>query len=272
MPDAGVEEELKMDGFSTRLGRLRAVCILLLAFSAVHRVQSVVIGHYPSTVLINLSVVMTALRYDYSLVSRVAYVSIILNHWIARTNDEEKVLSVLGAGAFAFVESTWTSLTSGFPHTTWYQFYCNLAYTPFLLGTSYTFWGSFGGDCLFFGNEIDVIRVLCFPIAIYMLELIQGYSLIFIFGENRAWHYNGSLALFHGNITLAYFFVWILFGLVIEVSYLPLLLLRDQILHTLRKDGIVLYDVSNILLVTFIYAPLLHGCIISRRTYPDGDS
>ena len=89
-------------------------------------------------------------------------------------------------------------------HTTWAQFVCNILYVPVLLVTYRRV------------VENSWHRVILFPINIWLLEIIQGYSLMFLAGRNLAWFYDTSDAMFHGNIRLYYAFVWWPFGFVVE--------------------------------------------------------
>ena len=68
------------------------------------------------------------------------------------------------------------------------------------------------------------LRVALFPFNIWLLEIVQGYAMIMIFGKNIAWFYGGWDAWFHGNIKLTYFVPWCFLGLVIEFAYVPILL------------------------------------------------
>jgi hypothetical protein len=76
----------------------------------------------------------------------------------------------------------------------------NLFFTPLLMD-------------VYFSNVTDTwMRALLWPINIWMLEIIEGYVLIFLYGFNPAWTYRGSDAFFHGNIKLGYWQFWLPMG------------------------------------------------------------
>ncbi|OQS00838.1 hypothetical protein ACHHYP_02233 [Achlya hypogyna] len=90
-------------------------------------------------------------------------------------------------------------------HTTWAQFWANVLYTPALLYT-YREWVTH-----------PVLRVVLFPFNIWLLEIIEGYALMLIFGRNIAWTYPTKDAYFHENIRLGFAPLWFLLGLALEV-------------------------------------------------------
>ena len=115
-------------------------------------------------------------------------------------------------------------------HTTWAQFFSNVLYLPiFLAIREYVKTSCVASS---FAQE-QIILILLFPFNIWLLEIIEGYALIFIFGRNLAWHYDSSDALFHGNIRLKYFPAWHALGAVVE------LLLWDGVIVSYLMNQIV---------------------------------
>ncbi|KDO20181.1 hypothetical protein SPRG_14529 [Saprolegnia parasitica CBS 223.65] len=90
-------------------------------------------------------------------------------------------------------------------HTTWAQFWANVLYTPLLLFT-YRAW-----------LPSAFLRVVLFPLNIWLLEIVEGYGLMLVFGRNIAWTYNTPDAYFHNNIRTGFAGLWLLLGLALEV-------------------------------------------------------
>jgi hypothetical protein len=92
-------------------------------------------------------------------------------------------------------------------HSSFAQWWMNILYCPFLI---------------FFYREVitsQLLRVVLFPFNIWLLEIVQGYFLQYLFGTNPAWEYRGWDALFHNNIKLQYYPIWFPLGIVIEVLF-----------------------------------------------------
>jgi hypothetical protein len=123
---------------------------------------------------------------------------------------KDRPLSVIGGLGFMVVETCWTALESGSlsgGSTTWVQFWANVVYTPILLVVYRDLIPSMS------------LRILLFPLNVWLLEIIVGYALIGMFGRNTAWFYHTSDARCHGNIRLYYLPVWMLFGCLIEATW-----------------------------------------------------
>ncbi|KAG0005782.1 hypothetical protein BGZ79_001901 [Entomortierella chlamydospora] len=65
-------------------------------------------------------------------------------------------------------------------HTTVHQYIMNVFYIPILIH---------GYHALITPTWL---RILLFPINIWILEIIQGYTLIYLIGYNAAWTYKGK--------------------------------------------------------------------------------
>ena len=109
------------------------------------------------------------------------------------------VRTLLAAFIYSLTESCFTYCESGYAFTSWAQFYCNLLYVPILLDL----YGK-----LF--SSLPWLYVLCFPLNIYILEIIVGHFLIWLHGYNVAWCYrdytdsyaNGCFRLAHAPFWL----------------------------------------------------------------------
>ena len=133
--------------------------------------------------------------------------------WFRLATPTYRGVGVFGATAFSLIETFWTYLFApdGIPgHTTWAQWFANLLYAPILL-----LWY----PALLPGasSAARILRVALYPLNVWLLEIVEGYGLMALFGRNVAWTYEGLPdALFHGNIRLAYAVPWIGMGYALE--------------------------------------------------------
>ncbi|KAF8936234.1 hypothetical protein BGZ58_004436 [Dissophora ornata] len=122
--------------------------------------------------------------------------------WAYTTSFAVKIQCVVGAALFSCtdvlsppkLEYTFYTMTvedpdgtvrvkpfAGRPgHTTIHQYIMNVFYIPFLIH---------GYHALIHST---FLRVLLFPLNIWLLEIIQGYTLIYLIGYNAAWTYRGK--------------------------------------------------------------------------------
>ena len=117
------------------------------------------------------------------------------------------------AFTFSVIEAVFTKMNpdpppgaeKGVSHTTFEQWYLNVLYTPISI-IGYT--NFFNGLAL--SPAVTVaLYILCFPFNIWLLEIIMGYFLIWLYGTNVAWTYVGcDDALFHGNIRSSMYGKW----------------------------------------------------------------
>eukprot|EP00742_Colponemidia_sp_Colp-10_P003373 GILJ01003592.1.p1 GENE.GILJ01003592.1~~GILJ01003592.1.p1 ORF type:complete len:195 (+),score=10.36 GILJ01003592.1:282-866(+) len=62
-------------------------------------------------------------------------------------------------------------------------------------------------------------RIILYPFDAWLFEIICGYFLMFLYGGyNPAWFYVGEDVYCHGNIKMAHGKLWLLLGVVIEVT------------------------------------------------------
>jgi hypothetical protein len=184
--------------------------------------------------------------------SRFAYVAICIYLYVTYTSCLSRTIALTGAIGFIFFETAFTTLGNSLEHksfkighTTWAQFVCNCMYIPILL-------------CAY--REVvkdQTHRILFFPINIWLLEIIQGYSLMFLCGRNIAWFYHTSDARFHGNIRLYYAFVWWPFGALVEALWDPVLMVIAETLKPIHIKLILLVPLFMVISAKFVGWPLL---------------
>lgn len=89
-------------------------------------------------------------------------------------------------------------------HTTWEQFFMNV----FIFGPINT-------DIYRSIIASPVLRIILFPINIWLSEFVVGMYLANIWGK-RGWYYEGQWAFLDGTITLAYTHYWLLLAIANE--------------------------------------------------------
>jgi hypothetical protein len=138
--------------------------------------------------------------------------------WHFLTPLHLKVVSLVFSIIYFFIESTWLNISYNSPDGStsigWYyrgqfstfqQFYCNMLYIPILITLQQAI-------------PSAVARIIIFPLQIWLLEIIEGYFLILLYGLNPAWNYNNQAdARFHGLIKLNYWKYWLLMGIAFEL-------------------------------------------------------
>ena len=165
--------------------------------------------------------------YGYISVALLAY------SWSTYLQKSQKLNSLVYAAGFSIIEFIFTSFHSAdkdgkmkmnFPHinlanghTTWPQFWCNTA----------TLWLFI--DYYMQSIPSPIIRLVLFPINIWLLEVIEGYFLIFLYGRNVAWTYEGSDAFFSGNVKLSYWKYWLMLSGCLEIGYPTIQFVLEQV-------------------------------------------
>ena len=56
--------------------------------------------------------------------------------------------------------------------------------------------------------------IIVFPVFVWIIEIIEGYILIFMYGKNMAWNYYGNDVYFSGTIKLGFWKYWFMGGLI----------------------------------------------------------
>ena len=180
------------------------------------------------------------------------YVFFCVYLYVTYTNEMSRSVGLIGASGFIFFETAFTTIGHSLKkkrfemgHTTWAQFVCNVLYVPFLLVT----YRHVLNDSLY--------RVILFPINIWLLEIVQGYSLMFLAGRNLAWFYDTPDARFHGNIRLYYVFVWWPFGFLVETLWEPVITVLAEEIKPIHLKLIFLVPLLMVLSVKWLGWPLL---------------
>ena len=198
---------------------------------------------------------MPALLTWWPVVVRAYVVAVIAYCWLHYGGPPfVRAVGVVGACGFFAIETLWLSFTATDPATghvvfrrakggggggwktsTLAQWWCNALLLPHtLLGTHQV---ATARLC------VPVVRALLpaawaapalawlqpaaavalFPVAVWSLEIAQGYLLIFLFRRNVAWWYHGDDAYFRGTIKLGHGWAWLALGLAVELAWAPLL-------------------------------------------------
>eukprot|EP00164_Ancoracysta_twista_P013692 GFYU01021962.1.p1 GENE.GFYU01021962.1~~GFYU01021962.1.p1 ORF type:complete len:184 (+),score=57.34 GFYU01021962.1:152-703(+) len=143
--------------------------------------------------------------------------------WWLLTTWSMKLLGIVAAGCFSCIEYTWYSITTENEdgsvsitpfaptcrkgHTTWDQFYCNVLYTPILLLVYRLYF------------PLWWLRIAVFPFNVWLLEIVEGYFLMWVRGHNTAWYYMGASAFCHGNINIDFIWEWYVMGAAVEFAF-----------------------------------------------------
>ncbi|RKP05086.1 hypothetical protein THASP1DRAFT_33086 [Thamnocephalis sphaerospora] len=144
--------------------------------------------------------------------------------WIYLLEPDVKLRAIFHAACFSVIEFTFYSVTVEMPngdiilrpfskdcragHTTIQQFFANVFYTPILVDVYFALMPDYW-----------LLRVLLFPINIWLLEVVEGYVLTFLYGYNPAWVYYGHDVFFSNNIKLSYWPYWLMLGGVLELAF-----------------------------------------------------
>ncbi|KAF9546938.1 hypothetical protein EC957_009103 [Mortierella hygrophila] len=121
-------------------------------------------------------------------------IALVFIQWFHATSLAVKLQCLIGAGLFSCTEYTFYTMTVESPdgtvsvkpfagrpgHTTVHQYIMNVFYIPILIHSYHAVIGS------------TALRILLFPLNIWLLEMIQGYTLIYLIGYNAAWTYRGK--------------------------------------------------------------------------------
>ncbi|KAJ3252956.1 hypothetical protein HK103_001055 [Boothiomyces macroporosus] len=141
--------------------------------------------------------------------------------YLTTSTLEMKIRGLIGAIGFAPTEYLFYQLTVEdqgrvifaplkFPnrkgHTTLHQFFSNILFLPYIL------------EILTFMPKSIVPFAFLFPFVVWLIEIVEGFYLIFLFGKNPAWHYYGNDAYLWGTVKLSYFKYWFVGGLLVYPS------------------------------------------------------
>eukprot|EP00405_Crypthecodinium_cohnii_P044186 CAMPEP_0206569440 /NCGR_PEP_ID=MMETSP0325_2-20121206/26440_1 /ASSEMBLY_ACC=CAM_ASM_000347 /TAXON_ID=2866 /ORGANISM="Crypthecodinium cohnii, Strain Seligo" /LENGTH=231 /DNA_ID=CAMNT_0054073031 /DNA_START=73 /DNA_END=765 /DNA_ORIENTATION=+ len=132
--------------------------------------------------------------------------------WLFAYPTPLKLRTLMCASGYSLVESTFTLLERGRNYTSLAQFCCNLIYIPILLDLYFGFFlNSFSN---FSGVPWGpVVAILAFPLNVWLLEVVQGYFIIWLYGHNVAWNYlDYDDSYFHGAARLGHAPCWVGLG------------------------------------------------------------
>ncbi|KAI9011417.1 hypothetical protein BC832DRAFT_550651 [Gaertneriomyces semiglobifer] len=148
--------------------------------------------------------------------------TVLITIWYMWTSPTEKLRGLIGAGLFSVTEYIFYTVTIEEPdgtikmrpwdsrcrkgHTTVHQFLANIITIPFFI---LAFWGN---------APTALLRIVGLPFVIWMMEMAQGYTFIYLYGYNPAWIYRGPEAFFHGTINVGYFGYWLMMGVALEYA------------------------------------------------------
>lgn len=159
--------------------------------------------------------------------------------WWHATSLAGKIRGLFGAAIFAVTEYTFYMCTIEHPdgtvmpalrtfpnrpgHTTKEQFAVNMLLLPVLL------------DAYIALVKRPLFQAILWPVFIWVLEVVEGYFLMLLYGYNPAWQYRGRDAFCHGNIKLGYWKFWVPMGLAVAYIGIPgLLPLSESIAQALK--------------------------------------
>ena len=108
-------------------------------------------------------------------------------------------ICILTASIFACIESTYRKIFINSCKTTVVQFISNMIYAPIMI----EFYNYLFPDL--------IINTIFFPFNCWVYEIVLGYYLIYLYGENVAWGYDptSSFVFFQNNVDLRFYPCWI---------------------------------------------------------------
>eukprot|EP00808_Paulinella_micropora_P006468 g8423.t1 len=124
----------------------------------------------------------------------------------------------------------------------------HLAGTPYFLHGYYTLLGQYPAW----------LRVALFPLNVWLVQVAEGYITIFLFGRHVVWRYKESDALFHGNIRLSQVWRHWLLGVLVELTYQPLLM---PLAHTIGPWS---FQIPHICIPIMLYLSPSVGSTLHR--------
>lgn len=129
--------------------------------------------------------------------TRRAFLLLCLCLWLLIYPLDAKLRCLLLSLAYSFVEYNFTFFERGKAYTSLAQFLANVVYMPVLVDL----YGHFLQNPIFY--------VLLFPANIWLLEIVQGTAIHWIYGRNVAWCYaDYADELFGGLIRLGHAIWW----------------------------------------------------------------
>jgi len=156
--------------------------------------------------------------------------SIVLG-WYLLTSTTTKLEAITMAATYSFIEFSWYTFTIMNEHhvvliaplsvrgrngfTSVEQFILNVLYIPIALHC-YCALFEYPNLPWILQNISALVRTMCFPFNIWLLEIVQNWILRFLYGFNPAWDYTGAPgSRFGGAINVAHWKLWVALGTVL---------------------------------------------------------
>lgn len=167
-----------------------------------------------------------------------AFVVLIWIVWFNTIPIYNKIVAMVFATLFSGIEYCFTTVTDSYLKTgkweggatTPEQWLLNVLIIPIIIPVYY---GIVQSDELTFDIfavfEIDLLTVIFSGVWVWVLEIIEGYFMIYLFGWNRCWQYFGKDAMFDGTIKLGYLPFWLIMGFAMECVFRSYILRMDTI-------------------------------------------
>jgi hypothetical protein len=149
---------------------------------------------------------------------RYVVMAVLVLIWFLLFGFTTKCVGIFHSTVYSAVEFIFCRFKYGEFYTTAVQWFLNVLYLPFL-----------HLYCFPYLEHSMLLFTLVFPLQVWLLEIIQGYLLIWFYGHNVAWSYSGSDAYFHGNIKLKMYHWWAILGFFVILVWPTSQLVRDHI-------------------------------------------
>ena len=104
---------------------------------------------------------------------------------------------------FATIESVYYLIMNGFMYTTIDQTIISFCLSPFIIQI----------DRMLTAEGVSIMHLaLLYPFIFWTAEIVGGFTLLYLFGHNRAWYYYSDDALLYGIIRIYYYPLFSLLG------------------------------------------------------------
>jgi hypothetical protein len=157
---------------------------------------------------------------------RMSIAFLLLALWFAFVPGAVKLRAVLAAFAYTFIEYTFNAIAHEKGFTSDAQFGANLLYIPVLLDV-------YASVLL---PHSPYIYILCFPLNVWLLELVEDRLFLITHGRNVAWCYHFyEDSHFGGVIRRGHGVCWLLMGAGALVMWTPLVEYTDLFVGAWRE-------------------------------------
>jgi hypothetical protein len=148
--------------------------------------------------------------------ARLLGVIALLGAWMVWLPRPLQMRAILAASCYSFLEYGFTALvSSGRPFTSFAQFWGNLLYVPVLLDAYAT-----AVDGVAQGWVRPLLYIGCFPLNVWLLELVLDQLFLLVYNRNVAWCYC-TYADSHagGALRTGHAVYWLLMGAALFFTY-----------------------------------------------------